>query len=151
MALSQEVVKGLFKMSKTSEIDNWLADRVMQPLTWGLHDCCLFAADFVSKLYGRDYGEWARGIYKTALGARRALRKFCGGDVTTLFEMFENRANWKEILPVLAKSGNVCTIETPYGIAAAVVWRGRILAQGPQGVVSLPLNKIIRSWEVPKE
>jgi hypothetical protein len=52
--------------------------------------------------------------------------------------------------PVKAgRDGDVCTLDTEHGIAAAIIYRGRIIARTPSGLMDYPLTRARRFWRVP--
>lgn len=54
--------------------ERFINERRRAPFEWGRNDCCLFVADAVLTLTGRDYAAELRG-YRTALGAARRIKK----------------------------------------------------------------------------
>ena len=100
-------------MGILSRLDTWpeaLAGVVeatrRAPFAWGEHDCCLWAADCVAAMTGRDFAAGFRGAYSDAAGAveilanwgsLRALAAHCLGE---------------EIAPRLAMRGDVVLAET---------------------------------------
>jgi hypothetical protein len=53
-------------------------ERDREPFAWGRHDCALWAADAHLAVTGVDLGEPFRGHYRSASGARKALRNLAG-------------------------------------------------------------------------
>ncbi len=54
-------------------IREFLARQSAVPFLWGRSDCCLFAADYVRAVTGRDPGEHLRGQYSDEDGAVATL------------------------------------------------------------------------------
>jgi hypothetical protein len=52
--------------------------RKTEPFSWGVNDCCLWAADAVMAMTGHDPAAGIRGTYSTARGAALALRRIGG-------------------------------------------------------------------------
>jgi hypothetical protein len=52
--------------------------RMHTPFAWGVQDCCLFAADAVATITGRDPAAAWRGTYSTALQAARLVAELGG-------------------------------------------------------------------------
>ena len=55
-----------------------IAERQAQPFTWGHVDCCLWVADAVQAMTGRDPAADVRAHYSTARGAKSVLRQVGG-------------------------------------------------------------------------
>ena len=54
-------------------LDAFIAERMNTPFAWGVHDCCLFAADAVFVMTGDDPAAGLRGTYSDAASAARVL------------------------------------------------------------------------------
>lgn len=114
------------------------------PFAWGSHDCALFVADAIAAVTGADPATSFRG-YATEeealalLGAEglegvvaQALAAFGCGDCPPGLAQRGDAA--------LALLGNQPTM---------VVVLGEVLAgPGPQGLVFLPMGRILRAWSV---
>lgn len=131
-------------------LENWpvllsgFIERSLQaPFIWGERDCCLFAANAVREITGVDYAQELRGRYKTARKAQELLK--ASGGVTGIME----RTALEEVTPLLAQRGDVVLIETDQGSALGIVGMdGNLLAQGPGGLTTLPLQRAVRAWRV---
>ncbi len=107
------------------------------------HDCCLFAADVVLALTGRDFAESFRGRYSTRaeavalLGARGGLEavvtSYLGQPLPTA---------------LLARRGDVVMVETPEGRALGVSVGGKAACAGPQGLTFVPMAGWLSGWRV---
>ena len=60
----------------------YLQENLDTPFKWGTFDCCLFAANAVHAMTGKDFAEPFRGKYTTEKGAAKALIKYGHGDIT---------------------------------------------------------------------
>lgn len=128
---------------------NWerkLADEIERarflPFQWGVHDCCLFAADVVQALTGVDHAAELRGIYRTLRTAERILKKRGG------VRQIATDALGPEISPLMAQRGDVVLLPTEYGEALAVCIGAYCVAPGEDGLQSRPLADAITAWRV---
>jgi hypothetical protein len=127
-------------------LDNWeklLNDYLFQvgPFEWGANDCCLFAANGVLAMTGKDYAAEYRG-YKTAKGAFSRLQK--NGGVQGL----ATKA-WGAAKPALmAKRGDPVLFDSGDGLALGLCIGAKIAAVGQDGLVMLPMNQAIEAWSV---
>lgn len=48
------------------------------PFEWGVHDCCLFAANCIEVMTGEDQAIMYRGTYSNEVGALRLLKELGG-------------------------------------------------------------------------
>ena len=77
-------VAGLCRVPGAPEaLSELLAARRDAPFAWGVHDCCLFAADAIRAQIGADPAESLRGRYATALQAQRVIA-LCGGSLAAI-------------------------------------------------------------------
>jgi hypothetical protein len=133
-------------------LENWpsllaafLADE--KPFAWGSRDCCLFAADAVLCITGLDPAIDFRGRYKTAKGAARVLKKY--GGLEGAVEVIALDHGMMEVPVGLAQRGDVVLIDSPRGLALAVVnLKGGVTAQGPDGVIHHDIRVAHRAWRV---
>ena len=54
-------------------LDDYLEEAFGQPWAWGKMDCCMFAGDWVAQATSSDPMSEYRGIYQSALQARRLI------------------------------------------------------------------------------
>lgn len=133
-------------------LDNWpsllaafLADE--KPFSWGDRDCSLFAADAVLCITGNDPASDWRGKYKTATGATRLLRPY--GGIEGAVEKITADNGMEEIPVAMAQRGDVVLIDSPLGMALAIVnLSGCISGQGPDGVEHYAMTAARRAWRV---
>lgn len=115
--------------------------RMLMPFAWGLHDCCLWAADAVLAQTGVDPAAAERGTYADAAGAARLVRDLGG------LEAIAGRAG-PAIPPLMATLGDIglVTLEDREALAvcAGQVW----LAPGSSAMAAIPLQKANRAWRV---
>jgi hypothetical protein len=113
-----------------------------RPFAWGSHDCCLWAADAVQALTGRDPAAQWRGTYSSELGAFRIV--FTLGGLPAIAAL-----GGVEIPPGLSVTGDVGTVRWPDGIVSLGVCGGdgRWLVVGDAGLVTLR-DCALRAWGV---
>ena len=118
-----------------------------RPFDWGEHDCALFAADCVAAVTGHDPGAWFRGRYSTEVGARRAIRRFCGErGVTAAFGDVLLGPRLASIN--LAQRGDLVLAPTPTGPAFGVVMPRGAMVAGERGLVVYPLSASLVGWRI---
>lgn len=54
---------------------DYLGARLAMPFTWGSHDCCMFAAEWVRICTGEDFAKGYRGKYRSEAGALKLLKR----------------------------------------------------------------------------
>jgi len=122
------------------------AARADQPFAWGLHDCCMFAADAVLAVTGHDPAADLRGSYTTEAGAARKLARYGGVAGVAI-------AHGGRVVPVaLAQPGDVgLSYQDPARPALAVWGGGAWHAAGALGVVVVPTDTVVRAWRCTAE
>lgn len=108
------------------------------PFAWGSNDCCLFAADCVKAVTGRDPAADLRGAYSDAAGAARMLAKLGGVD-----GIADQRA-CDAVPPSLAQPGDIGRVTCDGRPTLAVCMGGHWLAPGEHGLVTL--LGVDRAW-----
>jgi len=131
--------------------ENWtevLADEVAlassQPFVWGKLDCCLFAANVVLAITGKDFASEFRGHYSTAAGAKKALIKHGRGSIKeTMTAKFG-----KPRTPLMARRGDFVLAATALGDSLGVCVGASAAFKSPEGVVCLRLDQCLCSWRI---
>jgi hypothetical protein len=113
-----------------------------RPFEWGTHDCCLWAADAVQALTGRDPAAKWRGTYSTEVGAFRVVLALGGLPVIAAL-------GGTEIPTALAITGDVGLVRWPDGVVSLGVsgGAGRWLVVGDNGLETL-MDCASRAWGV---
>ena len=127
-----------------------LAQRQRAPFAWGVHDCCLWAADAVHAQVGIDPAAGLRGRYASALQARRVIA-VAGGSLAGIAA-----AALGEPLrsPMLACAGDVGLTLGPAATddadraTLAVCLGSWWAAPGAHGLALLPMSPAIAAWKV---
>lgn len=120
--------------------------RADKPFRWGTHDCAMLAFDAVLMLTDRDPARDLRGMWTDALGAMRKLRELGGWDGVA--SRFGAEIAPASALPgdVLLLDSNACQAHGAEHGALAVRWGDGAVAQGADGLVSVPLSSAVRAW-----
>lgn len=116
-------------------------DRMNAPFKWGEHDCCLFAADAVLAMTGRDPAAAERGTYDSAAGALQLLAELGG------LAAVAARAG-EPITPLQATVGDVGLVNVNGTDLLAVCSGLNWLAPGGTGLVALDLQEAQQAWRV---
>lgn len=115
--------------------------RSATPLQWGVHDCCLFAADAVAAQTGVDHAKAWRGSYATAAQATTLLEALGGLEAVGAMA-------GPEIHPRLARAGDVGLIDGGdrelLGVCAGEVW----LVPAATGLAAKPFEAARKAWRV---
>lgn len=137
---------------ETRAFNAFLRDEAKQPFQWGVRDCCLFPADAIKAITGVDIASDFRGKYTDETSAFALIKSVTGGTTVadaaaycaTKYGMTENTH------PLMAKRGDLVVIQNGSNLIAGVVHlNGReVVTTGPDGLVVLPITKVVRSWSV---
>lgn len=129
-----------------------VAEHRRKPFCWGGHgggsDCCLFVCDCILAMTGRDPAAPFRGRYRTAGGAYRALRRYCGGGLGDIAAA----CGYAEIAPAMAQRGDAVLVHAPEcqpeGVALGLCMGVRIATQSVAGLVFVPRARAVRAWRI---
>lgn len=117
-----------------------VAQRMHAPFEWGVHDCCLWAADAVQAITGADVAADVRGQYSTAMQAGKLLQKLGG-----VAEIACARLG-PVVTPALAQVGDVGLTTHEGRDVLAVCGGGHFLAPGPAGLQPVGMAQVRRVW-----
>lgn len=126
-------------------LDRKITACVKEPFVWGENDCCLFAMDCVRIITGEDLAEPYRG-YKSQREALRLLNR--SGGIAGIAEAVARRYGIEEILPVLAKRGDVCLFDIGRGDTLGIRSGEYIFAPGYEGLAGFPMLQALRAWRI---
>lgn len=116
-----------------------------RPFAWGEADCCLFVADAVAVMTGRDPAEKLRGRYSTEKGALRTL----GGDFAQAIEKLAAEFGLEEVPVAMAQRGDVVLLENGERMILGIIdTHGLICAMSATGVIQLPISQAVTAWRV---
>lgn len=118
-----------------------IAARLTTPFAWGVHDCCLWAADAVQVQTGVDPAAPWRGTYSDAIGAARLVRELGG------LEAIGAKAG-TIIRPMAAALGDIGLLRRGdrdvLGVCAGQEW----MLVGDHGLVPVRLDEAALAWRV---
>lgn len=115
--------------------------RAAEPFAWGRNDCCLFAADAVLAMTGKDHAADLRG-YTTAHEAQRLIEAHGG------LREIVGRALGAPIPPSFASVGDVVLVENEGRELLAICNGTAALAPGKAGMAVLGMNTALAAWRV---
>ncbi len=123
-------------------LDAHIATRASTPFTWGLHDCCVFAADWVAAVRGTDPMADLRGL-ASALDARRALDA-AGGILAAVV------ARMGQPVPgAFAQVGDVALVRHGEGrLSMGICLGAYVTAPGERGLLMVPIDDAEAAWRV---
>lgn len=125
----------------TMTLDQLIAARLRQAFRWGVHDCCLWAADVVLATTGRDLAAGLRGTYGDEAEARVVLERL--GGLAAIGALAG-----PEIAPLAAARGDVGLVDFG-GVQSLAACDGpHWLAAGRRGLAVLPFEAGLRAWRV---
>lgn len=124
-----------------TQLANFLLEKQKQPFEWGSNDCCLFAADAILAMGGRDVAKDVRGRYKTAIGAHRIMKKLGAG---SLVELLTQRLGEPD--GVITR-GSIIVVESN-GEQVAGVFYQKPWALTERGLRGMPLESVVQSWSL---
>lgn len=123
----------------------YLKERADRPFEWGVNDCCIFAADWVRLVTGRDPAQALRGEYSDEAGAAEVIDEF--GGVANLVSMGVG----SEPLPnvATAQRGDVVLFESGNGPALGICAGEKFAAVRPVGGVGyFSMRHAVTAWRV---
>lgn len=117
-----------------------VTQRMRHPLQWGVHDCCIWAADAVLAVTGADLADGLRGTYSTQPEAEARLLQLGGLTALCVARL------GPVVRTAMAQPGDV-GLASVQGVRALVVCGGgNFLAVGAAGLVPVPSESVARVW-----
>ena len=118
-----------------------------KPFKWGVHDCCIFAADCVLAISGKDPMEGLRGQYSDRRSALEILNEHGGPDA--LFDARLKRIGAQEIMPAYAQRGDVISMaQENAGARIMVAYRSFVIGPGDNGLLRKDRPSGARAWHI---
>ena len=143
-----EPARRLRQWATEGAIENAMARVAGRPMAWGRDDCCLWVADIVAEMTGRDPAAAFRG-YATSTGA---LRRLGIGGLAAALAAVAAREAWPEIDPEMAVTGDIGLVGnmmSDFGGAAVIRYEGWWVGREDFGVGFLPTAAVTRAWCLP--
>lgn len=119
-----------------------IQSRTVTPFKWGEHDCCLFAADCVEAMTGRDYADKLRGSYKNAAEAKKVINAY--GDMETMISSLLGAP----CETAFAHRGDVMMLDTSSGPALGICCGKLSVFAGHTGLVYHKTMKCCMAWRI---
>lgn len=116
-------------------------ERSDRPFEWGANDCCLFAADAVLAMTGRDYAAGFRG-YNSAAGAMRHVEAEGG------MQAIASRALGPPVLPGFAAVGDVVLVNNAGRELLAICNGGTAISPGESGLTAHAMTEAVVCWKI---
>lgn len=113
------------------------------PFQWGQCDCLLAVADVVEAVTGVDPAAKIRGRYTTELGAAKLMRRRKFNTVEDVLKKLFPRVG-----RLMARRGDICTIERNGEIVAGYVTMHGVAFQTPRGVSLVPQTDVNKAFSV---
>jgi len=146
-------------MSGLTRLEDWperlhalVEQRLQAPFRWGSNDCVMFAADAVQALTGVDLAGRLRGQYADEQSARQIGLAYAGaGEDESVAQWLSDIATLNlgdQVLPSLARRGDVVLIEHDAGQSLAVCLSAHAAAPGRHGLMMLPPEHWLTAWRV---
>ncbi len=137
---------------QTRDFHAFLLERVHTSFSWGINDCCLFAADAILAITGTDIANDFRGKYYDQESAFALIKSVTGGE--TVADAAAHCAAKYGLIehqhPFMAKRGDLVVIQNGQNLIAGVVHlNGRhAVSVTESGIVRLPITSVVRSWSL---
>lgn len=128
----------------------FLIEMRSKPFAWGEHDCALFSCNFIHVITGVDPASPFRGKYHDKLTAYVALKNFAGSGLAATAEKICADLRFPENAPHFHQRGDVALCDQGGEDALGIIdLSGQsVIIAGEQGLVSLPLSCVKRTWRV---
>jgi hypothetical protein len=111
-----------------------------EPFEWGKCDCCLFSANVVRDLTGKDFARGLRSKYRSKTGALKLIAEY--GSLEKLLDETLGAAH----PAMLARRGDFVLADVPEP-ALGVCDGARAIFKGEDSrLVAVPLGRCIKSW-----
>lgn len=118
-----------------------IAERMARPFEWGVHDCCLWAADCVLAQTEHDPAQTFRGTYHSASEAARLVEQL--GGMESIGAM-----GGTPCLPLAASVGDIGLVTYGGRESLAVCIGEGWLAPAAEGLAVLPFDAARSAWRV---
>lgn len=117
-----------------------MSARLGAPFAWGVHDCCLFAADAVQAITGHDPMADLRGRYSTEREALRTVQRLGGLAGAAVDRM------GPVVRADLAQPGDIGLGAVAGRQSLAVCCGAHFMAPGVGGLVVIHTADVLRAW-----
>ncbi len=125
-------------------LEDLVRSRMNVPFAWGLHDCCLWAADAVFAQTGVDPAAPWRGTYSSARDAIALVGRLGGMEAIGALV-------GPAIPPLTAQAGDIGLVRHEGRDSLAVCTGPLWLAPAAAGLAPLPLDLAVAAWRVTRD
>ena len=141
--------------AKLKRLNGWegklaLFEKRQETFDWGVCDCTLFVCDWIESATGVDLASEARGRYSTSLGAIRAVKKYCGGDLVDRASLYfgtpQTNMNFAQRGDLVLLPNEVDNLPL-FGVVCSS-GREIVTISSDQGVVKTPIENGLKFWRV---
>jgi hypothetical protein len=141
----------------TREFNDHLVAHAKKPFQWGIHDCCLSAADAIQAFTGVDIASDFRGQYSDRRSAFSLIRTVTGGmtiaDAAAWCAAKHGLVEYEH--PLCAQRGDLVVMrqnadDTDDQLIAGVVHLNgkHLISTGENGLVRVSILNVVRAWKV---
>lgn len=112
-----------------------------EPFVWGKNDCCLWVADIVKAMTGKDFAEGMRGKYSTI---EEAVEIYNGFSLLEYINtILENRISIN-----FAQRGDVVMAKFPVGETLGICIGGMAAFKTLTGLIQIPMLNCDHAWRI---
>lgn len=137
-------------------VSNWPAlltaaidDAKTKPFAWGVHDCCMNAANLIQAITGVDPAASFRGTYSTESEAQAIIE--AAGGLVALIDGIAAQNGWTKCRPLNARRGDlvVCFQKDTQTFALGVcTGRNAVFVSPFVGMIFQPIENCVNAWRV---
>ena len=137
-----------------SLLDAYIDSQRQTPFEWGVHDCCLFAANCIQAITGIDVAPKWRKAYQSKDAAIHLANIFSQGGIKQVIKDIAEVHHCVSIAPMLAQRGDIIMFPGEHvGVTLGVVLDQRLVAPGTKGLEFLPIAKVwhpstTKAWKI---
>lgn len=129
------------------KLDKFIKDNIHKPFVYAENDCCIFAAEAIRIMTGKDIMEDIRGKYDGKESGYKFIKRFAEDLVGTVRKVMEKH-NFKEIPPLTAQRGDVVIYETNFGDTVGICLGEKIVTPGNDGIISNSVLEGRTAWRI---
>jgi hypothetical protein len=134
-----------------SRLQQFLAQSIATPFSYGTRDCCLFVADAVRTMTDTDIAAEFRGKYHSRSEALALCKQYSGSrSVRSLIVMAFCEQDLPEVPVALAQRGDIVLVRRTADRSLGIIGLNgkEIIAVSAEGHVRLRLTLASRAWRV---
>jgi len=113
-----------------------------EPFQYGQNDCVLFAARCIDAMTDSD---WV-GFVKARCHDEATAKAYIESEGS--IEAGVTQRFGEPVLPLAARRGDLCLIETPYGPGLGICLGTEVATPGEKGLVRTPFQFALKAWRI---